>query len=440
MKRVLVLALLCAFGIGAATFAGPISGMWDTDINFHIVAADGSIHVNWFTSRLDVNYSVGGWIFGSTVLFDLAGMNNLYFDASGTLGAFSFTSLLDFNPTIPEFVQWDNVALVSIAGVNIYALFSLENIDPGNGIGVGYTVGGWGSAGDAKFYGEVRFNLANTLGTIYWYGFDYLLKNNEIYYSSSCTNVKGYFIDVVQSQCTAAFSGVSLAVAFPFACLNPQVFLEFDCITGFKNVTLEFDDVCLGLDWLKLAELDISFTVQTKSVSWWFKTILGDCVCLTPYVSVVYKTDGGSSEITGIELNALLLKYTWNGVTFTAGEIFGDATWPMGTYGEYLWGFTKAGVLKSTYYDCQLVKVSGNYADEFFGVTVTGDSCCGGSFSAGVFNFFDAGGSGSGIFDWILTVITLDYGIASNLSVNMGLEVAQGAGFNSLTVGFKLTW
>ena len=69
MNKALVLSLAIVFGLGIAAFAGPISGSWTNAITIDpdqtpSVIAD-------FSSELTIDYTVGGWTFGSTAIFNL---------------------------------------------------------------------------------------------------------------------------------------------------------------------------------------------------------------------------------------------------------------------------------------------------------------------------------------------------------------------------------
>jgi len=428
MKKALVLAIVCALGLGFAGFAAsPLSGSWATDICFEPLIAGHSLDVDSFMSVLDLDYTVGGWIFGMTMILDSGGFDNLYFDATGNLGAFSMSSFLDFDPTAlaPKFLSWENAAQVSIAGVQFYGLFAVQNVANEFDvytIGSGAAFGAIGTAGDLKVGAEIDFNLASELSTMWTYGFGYL----TTWVTYDCGAWYKGMLSIVQTETCVCWTGFDIKAQFPFTCATVLVTANFNPTDGFHSVTFGFDDINIGIPWLLLDDVDITFHIQTKSIALdWQLVYTG--VCFTPYLSVVY--DSALDTITGIKFNALTLSYTWNGVTFKAGDIFGDHVW-----GGYHYGFSATGDLTSTcIYD--------TLYDEFFGVEVDGDSCCGGAFSAGVYNFFrvDAPVAVGGIFDWQETLVNLEFGIASNLTIRLSLGV-DTADINSLCVGFTFTW
>jgi len=442
MKKALVLAIVCALGLGFAGFAAsPLSGFWSTDICFGPINI-GALSVSGFESVLDLDYTVGGWIFGMTLILNDTGLDNLYFDATGNLGAFSMSSFLDFDPTAsaPKFLSWENAAQVSIAGVQFYGLFAVQNIGYSvltpldtYKVGSGWALGAIGTAGDLKVGAEIDFNLASQLANMWYYGFGYV----TTWVTYDCGAWYKGMLAIVQTQNCVCWTGFDLYAQFPFTCATVLLTANFNPTDGFHSVTFGFDDINIGIPWLLLDDVDITFHIQTKSIALdWALVYTG--VCFTPYLSLDMAGTPTGAYLAGIEFNALLLTYTWNGVTFKAGEIF-DNSWAGHHY-----GFTATGGLTTYEHGCPVDAVGTSTTviyDEFFGVEVDGDSCCGGAFSAGVYNFFDVGAplSSGGIFDWQETLVNLEFGIASNLTIRLSLGV-DTVDINSLCIGFTFSW
>jgi hypothetical protein len=430
MKKALVLAIVCALGLGFAGFAAsPFSGSWATDICFGPIVT-GPLTVSSFLSVLDIDYTVGGWIFGMSMILDSGGLDNVYFDVTGTLGAFSIASFLDFDPlpANPRFLKWENAAQVTIAGVQFYGLMAVHNFSAvTNDIGTGWAFGAIGTSGDLKIGAGIDFNLTTLYGsplyTMWNYGWDVLTG----WVSYDCGSWTKGILDPVQTPNCVCWTNFDIYAKFPFTCFSVIFELNFDPTTGFDHAKFKIDDINVGIPWLLLDDVDITFHVDSKAVAVdWALVYTG--VCFKPYISILPNPVGGYTgyTITGIELNALLLSYTWNGVTFKAGEIF-DNTW-----GSYTWYFDAQGNL--TYY-CPVNELY----NEFFGIEINGDSCCGGAFSAGIYNFFIFNSTVGGIFDWQETLVNLEFGIASNLTlrVNLGVDTVD---INSLCIGFTFTW
>lgn len=424
MKKALVLGLL-VFALGLAASAEGFTGSWATDITLDI-AAGSELTVTDLTSLLEADYAVGGWVFGFNTFVGASGLFDLNFDVAGILGAFTFASFVDFDTVTPAFEDWETVAQVSIAGVDIYTAFAVQEAAAGV-YGAGWAVGGHGAAGSVEVWAQANFNLSGGITHYfpYWpdietfYGWDYMTDWGTYW---SCAGQAWYSGDwsVIQTNsCTPTWSKVYIAVKAPLGCLNLGVSTSFSCTSGWDGVTFGLNNLNLGAGWFQLDDLDITFTPVSKTVSTDFTLTFGSAVCVTPYFDL---NQEGLNVIQGITLRALLLTYEYNGVTLKAGELF-----------AYYAGFTKAGAL-STYANCVVPN-----ADEFIGIWYDSDSCCGGSLSASFVTFFDAGSQANGIFDYVLMVAGVELGIGSNVSIRTGLEVSP-TGIDALSLGFTLSW
>jgi len=98
---------------------------------------------------------------------------------------------------------------------------------------------------------------------------------------------------------------------------------------------------------------------------------------------------------------------------------------------QYAWAWD--GTLTS-YDEC---KVPQGY-DEFFGVEIDGDSCCGGNFDASMFSWFDTGNS-TGIFDWKETRVDLEVGIGSNAILMTSIRL-DNDGLHWVKLGYRFVW
>ncbi|MFC2105563.1 hypothetical protein ACFLS0_02290 [Candidatus Bipolaricaulota bacterium] len=426
MKRALVITLL-VFGLGIGVAAQSFSGSWATDITFTVDPFD----IASLTSILDVDYTISGWTFGANLFINQDELFDINFAVGGVLGAFAMYSWLDFDPTgTPEFTSWENVATVSIAGVSLYGVFVLQ--DTTGLVGTGFAIGGYGTAGDVSVWIEADFNVGGKARTLHDYGFGYAT-DWETYYE--CIYATGWTSGAwgVQTEgCTATFSNLDIIIDVPLACLDFVVQVNFDCTNGFDYIQFDLNDIDLGAGWFQLDDLNIKFTTVAKTVTTDFTATFGDAVCVTPYFDLVQ----GFASIDGIELDALLLSYSYNGVTFKAGELFPSS-------GNYYVGFTKSGAL-SHYTDCVV-----SLANEFVGIWFDGDSCCGGLTSASLVTFFvgnqtnassPADDGTHGIFDFLLIVGNVEVGIGSGFSIRAGFELSAATGLDYISGGFTFSF
>lgn len=214
-----------------------------------------------------------------------------------------------------------------------------------------------------------------------------------------------------------------MIVQAPFACLDLTTVIDFTCERGFNYARFLLEDICLGLSWLELAYLDVTFGSSDekdegleKAVDWRLDLVVADCVCLTPYLTLQQQ----GTAVTGIELAAITVDYSMGqGVRFKAGHRF--RRWPWYDFLDwyrYEWfGFTWWGEIGSSFSDPFFTNCSWNYeSEEYIALEIDGDTCCGGAFNAWVSNWFDSDQVG-GFMDWAKAIIGLDVGIGFNTTL-----------------------
>jgi len=428
MRKALVFGALAVIAGALVAAAAPLSGSW----SFLLETEIDPFAISRIESVLEVDYAISGWTFSSTAIVDLDGFNNLYFDVAGRLGGFAIRSILDFDAANASFGTWLASAMTPMAGMNLYAIFMLDNVGSVQtpAIGSGFTLGGWGRAGDLSIWAQLQFNMTDTSRWIYQYGYAWLL-DQFIYRRCGHWYKPSTLIDVQTSGCTAFWSGADIWLEMPFACFDLVTHVGFSC-EGFDSVLFEIKEIDLGLSWLQIKWFDVLFTVDSKSVNAVFDLTVAETVCITPILAL----EGSGTQIEGIGLKALKLAYSWNGITFKSGHLFDEDGWT--TYlnyplVDYAYGWAWDGEL--TYYsEC---KVPSGY-DEYFGLLIDGDACCGGSYDFSAFAWFDTGNS-SGIFDWIETRANLRIGIGSNAALTYGMSVTVD-GLQWTRLGFDFAW
>jgi hypothetical protein len=419
--------------------------------------------MEWFDSTLTLDYTTCGWTFSSTAIFEKHFFSNLFFEAEGSVGAFGFYGVLDFNPQTPSFKYMLGAVDVSIAGVTFYGIGMIYNGNWNNALppdsGIGAIVGGYGVAGDCSVWVEAQFNMGGILWAVHLFGYDWVIDHVTWYdsgvYCTGWEKPTSWLFGLVQTDCCLCWSGLDIYVEYPFACFDLLTTLAFGCTTGFESVCFKIDDICLGIDWLILDDLDICFTVQTKSVCAQFELVLADCICFTPYLSLaMHGQEGNNAFIDGIVLNALTVEYDMGqGVTFMAGTLFnrvwgdtGIAKWdhdPPETGdcdSDSTWGWTAAGAL-SEYAACWVdyePDMEMSRYDEYFAILVDGDACCGGAFSVSVFNWFDDNQVGA-FMDWVDTRAAISVGIGSNTTISSSFSLTAG-GLNWVIMGVCFTF
>jgi len=463
MKRALVLSLIFALGIGFGAFAGAFTGSWDTDVcvDFDV---DGLMTFGSFFSTLYVDYAISGWVFGTNLVFTNDGLSQMWFDAAGNFGAFSFTTAIEFLPAAAQFEAWEGIVEVSIAGVNFYALFDMsmqyDDQDPPVAtldIGVGAAFGAIATAGDIDFGVEVQFGAGDGLYFVKLYG----VQGAYGYYDGwqPCAAYSPYTLagNGWAASCDPGFTGVDFYVAFPFTCLDIAIFAGFSCANGFDDVVVLLENIDIGAGWFNIDSMAITFQTSGKAICLDFDLTLGDAICVTPYLSII-ATDGEyvadqAYTVDGIALNALTLTYNYNGVTFKAGEIFHhgwerESGWInamtfCGIGEAYSWYFSPTGSIQYRS-ACAFRVPEGEgyiYPNEFFGISIDGDSCCGGGFDVDLYNFLYAGGDAGefGIFGWVGSYAAVSVDIGTAFTIGASTTVSYN-GMEELCFNFGFSW
>jgi hypothetical protein len=460
MKKALVIACIAVLGLGAAAFAGPLSGSWCVALGFTDDMAEdvNVLALALFESVLTVDYTVCGWTFGSTAIFSKYAFDNVFFEAEGSVGAFGFYAGVDFYPQSVSFVNAVGAVDVSIAGVTFYGIGVIHNHNYKTSTtvatGVGFLAGAYGVAGDCSIWVESAWNMSGKISKVYANGWDWVV--DSLFDYDWCFGwSKG--LTTTQSTCCACWSSLDIYVEYSFACFDLVTKIQFDCTNGFDYACFEIDDICLGLGWLEIDDLNICFRTDQKSICGDIDLVLSDCICFTPYLAIATHGDHWF-QLDGIDLHALTVEWDMGqGVVFKAGEIFqtekpiDNNTWdktmdcvdyikyycfrPDGslvTYGD------AAAVANKLAYDADTMCCYNVDYDEFFGLWIDGDACCGGAFSVSVINWFDMGDSDA-IFDWQETVASLEIGIGSNTTLGLGVSVTA-EGLNTLIVSSCFEW
>jgi len=357
LKKALVVAMLMVLGLGVwAAAASPFTGSWTTTIGIDVSAASFTDFFTKFDSSLAVDYTIGGWVFGSKSTFKLTGFSSQSFTATGVLGAFSFSSTMAFSPMQvtkwsypavqtdsikcddwkatpatygPAFLTWDATGSVSIAGVSIEGLFFLDQSNTSvtkedylfladwtqtdsvtaasaaNGSGFRLTISG--SAGGMTFTSRTYFNLYEYTNALL----------NAIYGLPACPTIGMSGVYEINSEgCDVGFNREYITVeGFSFGCATIDLALDISC-SGFGSLTALVQDVQIG-NWLDL-DFSIAFTTSSKTFS--------SCLSFTGMTTDCYTIEIGSATggtivgntIGDVTIHGVGLSYEWDGITFAS--------------------------------------------------------------------------------------------------------------------------
>ena len=370
MKRALVISLICVLGLAFTGLAATLSGSWDTDVTIDPQQTNFDDAIG-LVSVLTVIYTVGDWSFTSVTDLDESGWTDQDFSVAGVLGAFVITSALDFDVTVPAFGSWNTTADVSIAGVSFGFDFTLYPND------VELVLSAGGVAGDVTVDVEVTFG--------------------DLIYTAL----------IAGNGCDLDWAGITIDIGFPFDCALIDLAIEFDC-DGFVDAVFTTTGIAIpNLPWVTL-DVELSYTVQTKSLTITPAFDFGTIVCFDLYIDVA---ESGNLTLGAITFEGIGLSVDFGGVIFTGTSFWGTGTKPGLLYGTSYW--------------------------EVYSISTTDDACCG-PFDFDVAVYFLDGGVA--LFDVALIDVDVELEIASQFTFTMGLEVDVDLGFSEWTVGFEVTW
>jgi len=442
LKKALVFTIAAVIGLGLAASA-QMGGTWGVEISIDPGATlAGDLFVD-LTSSLDVDYTIGDWVFGATAGFDRLGWSSMKFDAAGVLGAFSFTGVMNFLPrtiltaTCTYFAsatvyQWGTywtdcwygdedyitytygaafddltfTASVSIAGVTFEGLFFLNGYagdascaplafyyngstlvqtagDTTHYLGAAATPTGTGSG--------FRFTLSGTAGSLEIESLTYF-SLTEPWAKVTC----GYSLDKKGSgftvtSCDIGFTEQYFHIdGFTFGCATFEVGLDILC-SGFNWIAFGAHDIDLGV-WGLIGDFYVKFGTLQKSVDFCLDFDL-DVICFDIGVTLDYE----DYFVGGFSIDSIVLETALNGVDFTSTTYFDGCiseVYDEANQYTFLKPYTgmKDGALSTSkkipsigadyigYYTAECVKTEYWCVWETLELEVDGDSCCGGAF------------------------------------------------------------
>ncbi|MCK5828249.1 hypothetical protein KAH43_06980, partial [Candidatus Bipolaricaulota bacterium] len=319
---------------------------------------------------------------------DEGGWTDQDFTVVGTLGAFTVTLALGFDPVIPAFDVWNTTVDVALAGADFGADFTLADQD------VEFVLTGSGVAGDVAIRVEVSFGgIARTLlGEVIPGG------NND--------------------ECDLDWANLEITLGFPLCCTLLESTVTFDC-DGFQNIVLIAEGIIIPNLPFLLLDASLEFTLQTKILTLSPRFDFGTTACFDIYIEQASTTGVGPGTVVtldSITIEGIGLSCDIGTVTFT-----GLSFW--GTVEELT---DKPGLLSGTPYW------------EVYAIRSNEDACCGPfGFDVAVY-FLDVSAM---LFDVSLIEADMTLQIASQFIFNMGMVVDVEIGaFTEWVVGFLVVW
>jgi len=448
MKKVFVLAITFILGLGLVAFAGPLSGSWGTTLGID----PGVPAFTALDSTLAVDYTLGGWTFGSSSTFSLGGFSSQSFTASGTLGAFSFSSTMNFNPmavtekdysafwagvfgdpivpitqtpssicpitytttTEPKFTTWKAEGSVSIAGVEFGGLFYLDQSHWDVPL-LSYVTTLDGTQSDScdatsKYNGAGwRFMASGAVGDATVTSYTYFNLVEDDVSTTYCPAVgKSGSFSIASTECCGGcgagfYEEYIMVEGLSIGCATFDAALSVLC-SGFADLTFVTKDIMI-CGWLDL-DFGITFTTTTKTVDLCSSFVCAGAECFTVELGIGSPTYVTGYSIGDIYLHGFGFSTTWNGITFSSyteldaySALFsGSTAWKyLNSDTEYSYLIPYAGLKDDCstyfttgeeYYELKCVAAERYKLWEEFVIDVDADSCCGGALDLTVSTYF----------------------------------------------------
>jgi len=377
MKRALVLSLAIIFGLGVAAFGQTLSGTWTVDISIDATKVSFADALD-FSSTLTVDYSVGGWVFGSSSTFIDTGWSDQIFTAVGALGAYLFDTTLDLGPD-GTFDSWK--------------------------VDAGVTMGGMTFGIVATLYGPAATNP----------GLSLVLTGSG---STNLVTITGAltFGDPTTTDCDLDWQGIKITAGFPFCCADVAATIEILC-SGFSYAQFCVTGLTVAnVPWLSL-DACLKYELESKTLTLTPHVDFGEVACDFDFY-VGLSSSGGVGPISGLSLGNIYIDgikvacTIGDSVTFT-----GISYW--GTSGTT----TKPSAL-------------GDYW-EMYQIATTDEGCCG-PFAFDLSVFFDV--NSTSLFDVAAFAANMSLEVATQLTFTMGLTYDVLSSIQTWDIGFVVTW
>ena len=420
--RILVTAAVILVIATFSLLAGPLSGTWQAAL----VIDPNPFSFTELSSTFTVDYTVGGFTATSNSEFLLAGFIWQGFGITGTLGAFTVQGDTLFGASTADFIYDQLIVTASIAGIDFGLYWAQLS---------GAVLGGPADGSALRMAGSIG-NI--DIESYFEFGAQVEDKDDDnyngitIYHAATGAN-KHYVTNPLvigpSGSCCGGFTGERLIVSgWSFGCVEDITTTLHMPWQGFDYLKFSLTGINVGTEWLSF-DVDLTFQLQTKTLVLTPTINLGERTCIDLYAELL--TDPAvMTSITGIGIYGLGFESSFGNVTVKDLSVFDTGRYAITTqeYGSVI--EDKADALKYGH---------DFYPDywEMFSIEVTGDGCCGGSYTFLANTYFQAN-SGS-LFDWGMTHIEATLPLNAGIYFKTEVEVSTG-GVDHLRVGMSINW
>ena len=421
-NKTLVVAAVVLSIASFSLLAAPLSGTWQANLAIDL----NPFSFTELSSTFVVNYTLGGFTATSNSEFLLAGFIWQGFGVTGTLGAFNVQGDLLFGASTADFIYDQVIVTASIAGID-FGLYWAQLSDA--------VLGGPADGSVLRIAGSIGdIDIVNyfELGAQVEDKDDDNFNGITIYHAATGAH-KHYVTNPLvvgpSGSCCGGFTGERLIVTgWTFGCIEDITTTLHMTWQGFDYIKFALTGIETGIAWLSF-DVDLMFQLQTKTLVLTPTINLGENTCIDVYAKLL--TDPAAmTSITGIGIYGLGFTTSFGNVTLKDLTVFDTSCYAITTeeYGSVI--EERADALKYGH---------DFYPDywEMFSIEVTGDGCCGGSYTFLANTYFKA--NSTSLFDWGMTHIEATMPINSVLFLTTEVE-ADTAGIDHFGLGVKVSW
>jgi len=385
MKRALVLSLVVVLGLGVGAFA-QLAGSWESTLSFNLGAVSFEDYIVDLTSMFKVDYTLAGWTFSSESEFDLTGFASQGFAVEGQLGAFTFSSMALFAPSVvtvfkypdvlgtqtssyawcalyvptahasaPMFLSLEADASISIAGVeaSVFVLMDQSNVPVQY---VDYAINMDGTQTDSWVLPSLnngigtKITLSGSIGGMDVTSYTYFNLTEKDTASTYCPKIgKAGTYTIGADGCDLAFTEEYVMFqGLTFGCVEIDAALKIFC-TGFDSLKIVANGIDIG-GWATF-NVGIKFGVASKALDLCLTLNSLSFSCIA--VEIGFNENGYAEAVAGsaltiqsIQIHGFSLTTEIGAVTFTSAteldvwskQFSTAAAWKY-IYGEGVVGF-----------------------------------------------------------------------------------------------------
>ncbi len=242
-----------------------LSGTWEVSINVDPAAFPPTIH-----STVDLTYEIGDWSLMSSAGWASTGLTKLDFKSTGSLGDFSLSSSLSFDPGAVRFKRWKVSADWDAKGLSLSSSFQ---ITPNY---VALDISADGESGDLSL------------------GIDVELRT--------------------RGGCELLLQGIDLSIDLPFCCASVSSEVSFSK-DGFRELGFSVSDIEIEhLPWMSI-DADLTFKTDAKELDLSSSFDFGMLPCIDFYIEV---QTASTLQISSISIYGIGIRCNIGDISFEA--------------------------------------------------------------------------------------------------------------------------